>query len=152
MNFEINKLLQDEIIPFEFVANNTDFNEIEGEVDENGALIRGTIEKLSRDTFLVTFTIEMTMIYPCARCLEPTPVDCCYEYSDTVMVDDGVTTLELLPIVEECVYINEPFRVLCHEDCAGLCPKCGVNLNHEQCDCDKSGDVDPRFEVLKNLL
>ncbi|MBC3796547.1 YceD family protein [Acetobacterium tundrae] len=152
MNFEINKLLQEEIIPFEFVVKNTDFNEIEGKLDENGGLIRGTIEKISRGTFLVSFTIEMTMIYPCARCLEPTPIACCYEYSDTVTVEDGVTTLDLLPIVEECIYINEPYRVLCREDCAGLCPKCGNNLNHKQCECEKSDDLDLRFEALKKLL
>ena len=111
MNFEINKLLQEKIIPFEFVVKNTDLNDIEGEVDENGVLVRGTIEKLSKGAFLVSFTVEMTMIFPCARCLEPTPIDCRYDYTDTVTVEDDVTILDLLPVVEECIYINEPFRV-----------------------------------------
>lgn len=152
MNFEINKLLQEKIIPFEFVVKNTDLNDIEGELDENGALVRGTIEKISKGNFLVNFTIEMIMIFPCARCLEPTPIECLYDYTDTVTVEDDEAILDLLPVVEECIYINEPFRVLCSEDCAGLCPKCGNNLNHEQCECDKFGDYDPRFEALKNLL
>jgi len=152
MNFEINKLLQEEKIPFEFTLKNEDVKDIEGKIGEDGALARGTIEKLSQGTFFVTVTVEMTMIYPCARCLEPTPVDCSYEYSETVTVKEDEVVLNLLPVVEECIYINEPYRVLCSDDCAGLCPKCGSNLNHEQCSCDKNGDLDPRFEALKKLL
>jgi len=152
MNFEINKLLQDETIPFEFTLKNEDLKDIEGQIGEKGALVRGTIEKLSRVTFFVTLTMEMTMIYPCARCLEPTPVDCSYTHSETITVKEEEVILSLLSMVEECSYINEPYRILCSDDCAGLCPKCGNNLNHEQCSCDKNGDYDPRFEVLKNLL
>lgn len=152
MNFKINKLLQEEAIPFEFTLKIEDLEDIEGELGEDGALVCGTIEKVSRNTFLVTLMMEMTMIYPCARCLEPTLVDCIYEYSDTLTIEEDKVILSLLPVVEECIYINEPYRILCSDGCEGLCPKCGNNLNHEQCGCDKISDYDHRFEALKNLL
>jgi uncharacterized protein len=41
--------------------------------------------------------------------------------------------------------------VLCQEDCQGLCPTCGVNLNQTTCHCAED-TVDPRLEKLKDLL
>jgi uncharacterized protein len=41
-------------------------------------------------------------------------------------------------------------KVVCGEDCKGLCPKCGANLNRETCDCEKDWE-DPRFAALKKL-
>jgi uncharacterized protein len=152
MKIEIKKLLMEKAIPFNFKIFNKDFTTIEGTLREDDAIVSGTVEKVSQNTFLVTLSLEMTMIYPCARCLEPTPIECSYEYSDTVIVEDVELMLNLLSIVEECIYINEPYRVLCSDDCLGLCPKCGNNLNHEQCECSKTSDYDPRFEALRKLL
>ncbi|MEE0776702.1 MAG: DUF177 domain-containing protein, partial [Bacillota bacterium] len=39
----------------------------------------------------------------------------------------------------------------CREDCKGLCPSCGQNLNNKECSCDKS-PIDPRLAVLADLL
>ena len=41
-------------------------------------------------------------------------------------------------------------KFLCREDCMGICPKCGKDLNEGPCDCRK--EVDPRFAVLEQLL
>ena len=41
-------------------------------------------------------------------------------------------------------------KVLCRDDCRGLCPKCGKNLNEGPCGCTKDGD--PRLAVLSRLL
>lgn len=47
------------------------------------------------------------------------------------------------------IIISAPISLLCKEDCKGLCPKCGANLNDQQCDCDMSREN--AFSVLKNL-
>lgn len=44
-----------------------------------------------------------------------------------------------------------PMRALCREDCAGICPHCGKDLNEGPCDC-KQEVVDERFAVLRDLL
>ena len=47
--------------------------------------------------------------------------------------------------------IELPFRLLCREDCKGLCPVCGANLNEMTCNCNTK-QIDPRLEKLKMLL
>lgn len=44
-----------------------------------------------------------------------------------------------------------PMQPLCREDCAGLCPCCGVDRNQSSCDCAREA-VDPRWEKLKHLM
>lgn len=44
-----------------------------------------------------------------------------------------------------------PFRILCREDCAGLCPRCGKDLNEGSCQCE-SDEIDPRLAPLKDIL
>ena len=51
--------------------------------------------------------------------------------------------------VYENLVINIPMRVVCREDCKGLCPSCGANLNVETCTCEQA--VDPRWDALKKL-
>ncbi|MGL4606747.1 MAG: YceD family protein [Eubacteriaceae bacterium] len=152
MKFEIKKLLQEKAVPFEGVIFHKELTGIEGKLGDEGALVKGEIKKLSKATFLVDFTLTATMNYPCARCLEPTAISCNYEYTETVIIDENALVLDMIPLIEECIYINEPFRVLCDDDCEGLCLKCGKNLNQEQCDCDKIGEIDPRLEALSKLL
>ncbi len=56
--------------------------------------------------------------------------------------------------LEECVYtglvLSLPGKRLCKEDCKGLCPNCGANLNIAECTCD-TRPVDPRFAALDAL-
>ena len=52
--------------------------------------------------------------------------------------------------VEACIFGNIPMQSLCSEDCKGLCPKCGINLNNNECNCDTTV-YDPRFAIFRNL-
>lgn len=54
-------------------------------------------------------------------------------------------------ILLEQVLLSLPQKRLCSEECRGLCVRCGHDLNEGDCGCDRSV-VDPRFEVLKQLL
>ena len=57
--------------------------------------------------------------------------------------------LDATKAVHDEIVLSLPNSFLCDENCKGLCPKCGVNLNEQQCDCDTSRDN--AFSVLKNL-
>lgn len=59
--------------------------------------------------------------------------------------------LDLTPEVVKAVLSALPMKLLCREDCRGLCQRCGTNLNREACRCS-TDDVDPRMEVLRKLL
>ena len=58
--------------------------------------------------------------------------------------------IDLSPLIREQFLLSLPTRPLCREDCRGLCPKCGVNLNHTQCDCAQETGH-PGFAALRNL-
>ncbi len=60
-------------------------------------------------------------------------------------------TLELDEVVISDIILNLPSKILCREDCKGLCPKCGKNLNYGDCECYKK-QVDSRLEILKQLI
>lgn len=59
--------------------------------------------------------------------------------------------LDLDELVREDILLDLPTKYLCKEDCKGLCPKCGKDLNEGDCGCDRR-EVDPRLEILKSLL
>ncbi|WP_183108658.1 YceD family protein [Thermohalobacter berrensis] len=49
------------------------------------------------------------------------------------------------------ILLSLPMRVLCNEECRGICPKCGQDLNEVECNCEDD-NIDPRFAKLKELL
>ena len=65
----------------------------------------------------------------------------------SVYEGDFINTNE---VAREQLLLNLPTRALCKEDCKGLCPSCGADLNSEGCGCEQK-TVDPRWEALKNL-
>lgn len=57
---------------------------------------------------------------------------------------------ELDELVTEDIFLELPTKFLCHEDCKGVCPTCGKDLNDGPCGCVKP--TDPRLEALRQLL
>ena len=99
---------------------------------------------------------------PCDRCGEETitPFVCSFNHtvvqslvgeneSDYIEAPDFVIELDA-PVTAD-ILLELPSKHLCKEDCKGLCPKCGKNLNLGECGCDLR-ETDPRLEVLKSLL
>ena len=71
---------------------------------------------------------------------------------DLVLLADAEEgAYDILPRVREAVILELPMRFLCSEDCKGLCPLCGANLNRGPCACGDR-EQDPRWEPLKKLL
>ncbi|HEV2464479.1 MAG TPA: DUF177 domain-containing protein [Acidobacteriaceae bacterium] len=58
--------------------------------------------------------------------------------------------LPLEDVLREQVLLSLPARMLCREDCKGLCPRCGRDLNNEPCACD-SAPADQRWSALSDL-
>jgi uncharacterized protein len=54
-------------------------------------------------------------------------------------------------LIREQIYLALPMKPICRDDCQGLCPKCGTNLNSSSCNCAREA-VDPRLASLKTLL
>ncbi len=58
--------------------------------------------------------------------------------------------IDLDDVLSTCFILDMDTKFLCKEDCKGLCPQCGKNLNLGPCGCQKQ--IDPRFAVLEQLL
>lgn len=58
--------------------------------------------------------------------------------------------IDLAPLITEQLLLALPSRALCREDCQGLCPRCGTNLNLHRCGCEPTV-LDPRLAVLRTL-
>lgn len=72
------------------------------------------------------------------------------EESDTIIAVPDMK-LDLDELVFSEVYVDLPTKHLCSEDCRGICPKCGKNLNDGDCGCPKK-EIDPRLSKLAELL
>ena len=133
------------------------------------AAVNGKV-RLSGNEVFVNGHIDTRAQVECDRCLKPVelPVNVDftleyisgseYEASQTaalteeemsVSVFDG-GAIDVDEIVKEQVLLAVPTRMLCREDCKGICPDCGIDRNTGECDC-VTNDIDPRWAALKNL-
>ena len=65
-----------------------------------------------------------------------------------IVIPDG--KLDLAQLTWEDLLLFLPSKLLCRDDCKGICPQCGKNLNEGTCECKK--EIDPRFAALLDLL
>ena len=73
------------------------------------------------------------------------------EDNEGEMIEVDLSAFDLDELVYSDIVLSLPTKILCREDCKGICPDCGRDLNAGSCDCDKK-KVDPRMEVLRQLL
>ncbi|MCI8422830.1 MAG: DUF177 domain-containing protein [Lawsonibacter sp.] len=71
------------------------------------------------------------------------------EENDDILLLDG-TQLDLDEVVTTAFVLAMDTKILCSDDCRGLCPKCGANLNEGPCRCRP--ERDPRWAALSQLL
>lgn len=103
------------------------------------------------ETFSEELTGEMAILYEKkaeSRAAEKTLVD---ESDDVENLSLDAKEIDLTKRVEEALYVAVPMRPLCREDCLGLCPHCGIDLNKQRCAC-RSEVTDPRWQVLKKII
>ncbi len=70
-------------------------------------------------------------------------------YEEILYYENGI--LKLDEYILEQVIVSLPIKTLCDDNCKGLCPKCGADLNKEKCDCVHE-NIDPRLEKLKDFF
>ncbi|MDQ1233608.1 uncharacterized protein QE450_001106 [Paenibacillus sp. SORGH_AS306] len=110
-------------------------------------------------------TLKLDLQMACVRCLKPVDLNLQFkiqeefkhgEEPEDVAEDDdtlyvNTDTVDLAPYMEQAAVLELPPGVLCSEDCKGLCPTCGVNLNEQDCGCDNT-PIDPRMAGLKDFF
>jgi len=118
-----------------------------------------------RGEYLCEFQASATGTFVCDRCLEEYKREIAvssavlftfdhdnedFESESVHILDRSSTEIDISSDVIDMLLIEVPVKKLCREDCKGLCPLCGVNLNKEKCSCP-TDVIDPRWEGLKNI-
>ena len=123
-----------------------------------------------KDRFRIEGTVNTELELPCSRCLEPfrMPIDARFDLryhpaaemaleQEREVADEDLETsyyrddqIDLNELLREQFYLALPMKPLCRDDCRGLCPQCGTNLNTGACDCAAAWE-DPRLAALKKL-
>ena len=124
-----------------------------------------------KDRYRLAGRVKTVLEQQCSRCLEPfrQPVDSTFDIrylpqtdntgseereveeddlSDAFYRDDQI---DLRQLIDEQFYLVLPMKPLHSEDCKGLCPSCGANLNETTCNCQVRWE-DPRLAALKALM
>ena len=127
---------------------------------QNPVVVTGNVRNTA-EMLLLSFTASTVLKSVCDRCLKPfdnpKSVSCEYmlaqqleneDSDEIILLEDGA--VDVGDLARTAFILEMDAKTLCSEDCKGLCPGCGVDLNQGSCTCKK--EVDPRLAVLAKLL
>ncbi len=161
--------LEEKEYPFEFCVS---ADELEVEEFYKGEItISGVVSKVASQ-FFVNGHLSAVQIGDCDRCLMPTEKvieeDFALYYRVSVAEHDAEededssedsvrvlapedSTIQLDDDIRQTLRLQIPMKNLCEDECKGLCPQCGTNLNQGDCNCS-DGPIDPRWAKLAGLF
>ena len=140
---------------------------IDGVTFEGDARVFGKITD-SAGYMRLTLKAELSYVGECARCLDSVKGVFSLDFERTVVAEGTLSEEKLEENVDEYIVLDKgilypddavreelllefPKKLLCSEDCQGLCPICGKPKRDGDCGCQKK-EIDPRFAVLKKYL
>ena len=114
---------------------------------------------------LIQGDVDVKLGIPCGRCLEEVPTPIHFRIDKTLSItDDGIIDedmeetdyligfeLDVDKLVYAEILVNWPMRVLCKDDCKGICKVCGMNLNKGACSCQRT-ELDPRMAAIQDIF
>ena len=114
---------------------------------------------------LIQGTVDLVVDIPCGRCLENVPTSIHFDIDKELIIQDGSVVdedmeeidyligfeLDVDKLVYAEILVNWPMRVLCKDDCKGICKVCGMNLNKGACSCQRT-ELDPRMAAIQDIF
>lgn len=115
---------------------------------------------------LISGDTALDVTVPCDRCLTDVTVTIPVSIDRRVALDQGEVVvdcdegedtflkeqqLDVDRLIYDEILVNWPAKVLCKDDCKGICPKCGQNLNQRDCGCDRQV-LDPRMAKFQDVF
>ena len=124
-----------------------------------------TITNQENKTLFIRGSVDVTLSIPCGRCLEEVPTQICFDIdkkldiNESILMDDEMEEndyligfeLDVDKLVYAEILVNWPMKVLCKEDCEGICKVCGANLNKGDCGCQRT-ELDPRMAAIQDIF
>jgi len=128
------------------------------------SLVEFTFTNIGVGKAKVEGNVSITFATECDRCLAEVPTKLELQFDRVVTAPDVTEDedderpdymegyqLDVEAFVYSEILINWPVKILCKEECKGVCLKCGQNLNTRECGCD-TFVPDPRMAVLKDIF
>lgn len=165
----ISSFLSEELDEFTF---NGSLDNINSSYDIDGLNLIFPIEYKGKLKNLISgYQLNMQINYKyhtiCDRCLKKIVANVeapfeAYYFKDPTLYDESSSNeyfeindqaIDLDEIITSIIIMSKPYKVLCKDDCKGLCQFCGTNLNENTCKCSEElNKIDPRFAKLKDLF
>lgn len=124
----------------------------------DGVKFKVQLKKYAKDEITIEGISSTTLVIPCDRCTKEVHKNISTEFSRNIHLhsEEDITyldgaTLDLKEFINQELVKEFPQKVLCSDTCKGLCPTCGIDLNLEECTCDR-GQIDIRMAQFKDLL
>ncbi|MGN0382799.1 MAG: YceD family protein [Eubacterium sp.] len=129
---------------------------------KDGGKAELTFTYLGNRKVMLDAYIKATLIIPCDRCLDDVNTDFNIKVSKEIDMNDADedsensvyfdgTVFDTEAFVYDEILVHLPMKVLCKENCAGICNICGANLNKGSCDC-KNDELDPRMSKILDVF
>ena len=149
------------VLPFGF---DLDLSQVEwngGRPFANAIHVTGRVRNMA-GAMVLNARLSGVLSLACDRCARPFQREKTVDYetllafelesgeSDDIVLLDADGGLDLDALMEEIFLLEMDTKNLCSQDCRGLCPGCGADLNLEPCRCKK--EIDPRLAKLAQLL
>ena len=152
----------DQVVPVEMTAFQSTLGSMPVVEKEDAHIV---VKHVKQREISITGECRLVIEIPCDRCLEPVRETFELEFSKNVDLNDADEQVDDLDEknyidgynldVEKLLYneilIGWPMKVLCSEDCKGICNTCGQNLNKGTCDCEDTS-LDPRMSVIRDVF
>lgn len=114
---------------------------------------------------LIQGTVDIVVSIPCGRCLEEVPTNVHFEIDKEIKLDKSTVDdeevddidyligfdLDIDKFIYREILVNWPMKVLCNDDCKGICKVCGMNLNIGDCNCQRT-ELDPRMAAIQDVF
>lgn len=132
-----------------------------------------TLQMTNRENkrLLISGEVKLVVNIPCDRCLEEVPTTLHFEIDKEIPLQEDsikVTSeeddkemddtdyligfdLDVDKLIYREILVNWPMKVLCKEDCKGICKVCGHNLNKGECGCQRT-ELDPRMAAIQDIF
>ncbi|TAK52147.1 MAG: DUF177 domain-containing protein [Bacteroidetes bacterium] len=128
--------------------------------------ITAVLEKTHRQLYF-KIQISAKAEFQCDRCADrfyfaiQAPFTVCYGYDESAsgnsaddelrLIHPGTPYIDVTEDVRQVILLAIPLKLICNEECKGLCPHCGINLNRETCTCADE-PADSRWDELRKLI
>lgn len=120
------------------------------------------VENIGKNKVRLQGSTSICLGLVCDRCLDQVPWECKVEFEKEYDKSDENdewnqesfiegNNLDLDRLIYEELIPTIPMKVLCSEECKGICPVCGANRNKQDCDCDQSVP-DPRMAAIQDIF